>query len=154
MNKYYKYLITFLVIIINLLPNNELWSTNLPVNNEWQLYSSINGIEIYFKYSPCQLEMGYDQEWVLLKFVNTTSTSKMIEYNKIMEIDGVCVTCNDPNGEYRMSVTLQANEVVQGTCTVNDNRAHHIYSKTIEVGANIPDTLTRFELGSLMITDL
>lgn len=123
-------------------------------NTTWVLYSSNSGVDIYYKYSPCILEMGYDQEWVLLKFVNTTSLKKIIEFDKIMEIDGVCVTCNDPNGEYKMSVLLEANQTIQGSCTVNDNAAHHIYSKMIEPGVNIPDTLTRFELRNLLISDL
>ncbi|PCJ82407.1 MAG: hypothetical protein COA57_13330 [Flavobacteriales bacterium] len=119
---------------------------------KWNLFASQNGVEIYYKYAQCDLEMGYDQEWVLLRFVNTAASTKTVKYHKIMEINGVCKTCNDPNGEYSMTVVLRANETIEGSCTVYDNAAHHIFSKMTTPNTGIEDKLTAFDLRNLTVT--
>ena len=53
---------------------------------DWTLFATDNGVEIYYKYAECDLEMGYDHEWVLLKFVNTTSTPKKAKANIALRI--------------------------------------------------------------------
>lgn len=120
---------------------------------EWTLFATDNGVEIYYKYAECDLEMGYDHEWVLLKFVNTTSTPKNVDFDKKMELNGECVTCNDPHGEYHMTVGLAANETVEGSCTVYDDPSHHIFSKVLTPDTGIDDELTSFDLDNLEVSD-
>lgn len=120
---------------------------------EWTLYTSDNGVEVYYKYAPCDLEMGFDYEWVLLKFVNTTITNKLVDFDKVMEIDGDCVTCNDPEGEYHMTIAINAMETIEGSCTVYDEASHHIFSKIITPNTGIDDQLTGFDLGNFTVTN-
>lgn len=141
--KHLSFLTPFLLLLLTgFIPENK--------NNEWKLYHSNNAVDIFFKYADCNLEMGYDQEWVLLKFINKTEQQKIIEYDKIIEIDSVCITC-EYSAEYHMTINIKPNEIIEGSCSIYDNASSHFYSKMIEPGVNITSKLTRFELGNLKI---
>lgn len=141
----------YLLALIFVLPLLSFSQEEQPT--EWTLFAEQNGVEIYHKYADCDLEMGYDQQWVILKFVNTTSVAKLVDFNKIMEIDGDCKTCNDPYGEYHMTVPLAANETSEGSCTIYDKPSHHIYSKVITPDTGLEYELTDFDLSELTVTD-
>ena len=47
---------------------------------DWKLYTDIDGIRLEYKYADCNLEKGYDQQWVLLRLTNTSGAAKIVKW--------------------------------------------------------------------------
>ena len=130
---------------------------NLEVNaDKWQLYSEHMGIRIEYKYADCDLERGFDQEWVLLKITNYTKKKKTIAWKSNLWFNERCKTCDVKGQEYQRSFTLDGGKSLKGTCSVSSVRGLTIFVKFIDdgyKGAN-PQALTKFELVNIKVTDV
>ena len=140
-------IITCLIFIVS----HSGVSQNKP--SSWTLLQQEDEIMIYYKYAQCQPRMGYDQELVLLKFVNSSSVmTKEIEWDLEAYWDGNCITCKNLN-EYHMKITLIPLQKLEGNCTVECDYKLKIFSKFTEKGISDADQklLTKFELANLTV---
>ena len=120
----------------------------------WQLLRSENGIEIYYKNQMCDPEAGFDQEKIILKVVNTTVSSKTIDWDIYMWYNGVCKTCDVETGEYHKTISLAANEQQQGGCSIYSNFDLCVFAQFTDVNyTGNKQVLTKYELANFRVVD-
>ena len=100
-------------------------------SNEWTVYYEQDGITISYKTADCDLEMGYDEQRILIKVNNASNKKALIIWQYEQFYDEVCATCDDPNGEYRKEFCLEPGKVVEGKCSVYDNSGLTIFSQWV-----------------------
>lgn len=121
---------------------------------DWRLLQEEGVIQVFYKYAQCQPRIGYDQELVLLKFVNTSDAMTVeIEWDLEAYWGGNCITCQSPE-EYHMKTTLLPMQILQGDCTVECDYKHKVFSKFTEPGISDSDQklLTKFELANFTVS--
>jgi len=120
----------------------------------WQLYTELDGIRIEYKYADCDLERGYDQQWVLLKITNTTGNTKLVEWKNNLWYNDECKTCDVTSGEYHRTVSVGGGKTLEGTCSIYGNGSLNIFVKFSDSQYQNPnpEVLTKFELENLTIT--
>jgi hypothetical protein len=116
-------------------------------NDDWKLYETVNGVEIYYKSEECHdINKGMHKEHVLLKFVNTTEQVVLVNWNNHLWYDEKCLTCvEDP--EHKFSLTLQPAESKEGGCDENSDITLKVFSRFLNY-TDKPE-LTTFELSDL-----
>jgi len=131
-------------------PNSELPDDKKDLNNtNWQLYQENTGIQIYFKSVACHDEHnGIHQQFIILKFVNTTETDLALSWDAHLWYDGECVTCKDTRGEYSYQLILKGGENSEGNCA--SGYEFKIFSRFLNYDDK-PE-LTNFELAKLSIS--
>ena len=72
-------------------PFNDVKSMH---KEEWTPHFSNDDFSIEYKFIACDPEMGYDQESVLLKIKNNTSSHLSISWHMILHYDELCRTCD------------------------------------------------------------
>ncbi|MDA9564059.1 hypothetical protein N9R81_05245 [Flavobacteriales bacterium] len=122
--------------------------------SDWTLIQTLNDVEIHYKYAQCQPRIGYDQELVLLKFKNNSSTDEKIVTWELEAIrNGVCTTCNK-NNEYHMTLNLSPAQIKEGNCSIECDYRLKIFSKFNEGIADEDQILLEsFKLTNLNIID-
>ncbi len=116
-------------------------------SDDWQVLTQKDGVEIKYKYSDCDLERGFDQEWVLLQFNNTTATKKTLIWDLELYFNNDCKTCG--SDEYHLVQELKPNESMEGICSVNTNTNLRIFSKFLN--RENRTELTDFKLANLQV---
>lgn len=120
----------------------------------WQLYTEMDGIRIEYKYTDCDLERGYDQQWILLKITNTSASAKLVEWKSNLWYNNECKTCNVKGREYHRAVSIDPGKTLEGTCSIYSNGSLNMFVKFIDKQYRNSNrqVLTKFELGNLSIT--
>jgi len=134
----------------------SILSINLSRAEEWKLYTEKDGIRIEYMYSDCYFNMGYDQQWVLLKITNTSGDLLMVEWKNNLWYNNECRTCEVNGQEYQRTVSLDPGKALEGACSVYSNGDLTIFVKFIDkqYQSSNREVLTRFELGNLSITSI
>ncbi|HIO73026.1 MAG TPA: hypothetical protein EYN38_07995 [Flavobacteriales bacterium] len=120
----------------------------------WQLYAAIDGVRIEYKYADCDLEKGYNQQWVLLKITNTSASTKLVKWKNNLWYNNDCKTCHVKSQEYERAVAVNAGESLEGTCSIYSNGSLNVFVKFIDKQYQNTNrqVLTKFELDNLRIT--
>ncbi len=109
---------------------------------EWTLYKEYTGVQVYYKAEECHdISNGLHQEWVLLKFVNTTDQELQLDYYIQVWVEGKCTNCDDLTEEHHFQVVVPAGGSIMGECESFGNLK--IFSKFLNYDL---DELTHFEL--------
>ena len=139
---------TILIISLFLLASTSVAQEN------WQLLRSENGIEVYYKNQMCEPEAGFDQEKIILKVVNTTVSSKTIDWDIYLWYNGVCKTCDVETGEYHKTISLAANEQQQGGCSIYSNFDLCVFAQFTDANyTGNKQVLTKYELANFRVVD-
>ncbi|MFB6306089.1 MAG: hypothetical protein ABEH43_03725 [Flavobacteriales bacterium] len=117
---------------------------------EWTPLKNKNGVSISYKYTDCNMKIGYDKEMVLLRFKNESNDKKVLNWHMKRWRGGKCTTC-DKNGEYKFQLKLPANKTVQGNCKIGGDSRLRVFSKFIGEGADQAKELEKFKLANLNI---
>lgn len=105
-------------------------------DKEWTLHKEAGGIQIYYKYTECNLPSeGMYKEQVLLKFVNTTQTSLKIRWQRESWYQGKCTTCGID--EYKFALEIPAGETIAGTCDIYAPSSLKIFSKFLDLKSDV-----------------
>ena len=145
--KYY-FLVLFIFASFNSFSINEFNKTE--DKDEWQLYSEKNGVQIYYKTQECRIEsQGLHQEYVLLKFVNTTDENLIVEWDNELWYNNVCRTCGSKTNEHHYEISLSSGDSVEGGCSLDSERKLRIFSKFLNLQSK--SQLTKFELVNITI---
>ncbi len=123
---------------------------------DWQLYVEKKGIRIEFRYIDCDFNMGYDQQWILLKISNTSANTKLVEWKSNLWYNNECKTCNVEGQEYHRIVSVDSGKTLEGACSLHSNGDLTLFVKFIDkqYQSSNPQVLTKFELGDLSITSI
>lgn len=144
-----KYL-KFTLFILFLLALSSFKSTG----DKWKLYTEENGVRVYTKTSNCQLNMGFDEQRILIKIENTTSIDKLLDWDLWLWYNKTCRTCESSNGEYHRTLLLPANSSMEGECSVKTNFDLVLFVKFIDENyKGKKEELTKFELHNLTVVD-
>ncbi|OPZ98962.1 MAG: hypothetical protein BWY70_01100 [Bacteroidetes bacterium ADurb.Bin408] len=117
-------------------------------SKDWTLHKETGGIQIFYKYSDCNIPSeGYYREMVLLKFVNTTQTPLKIKWQREAWYNGKCSSCD--LDEYKFELELPAGETVTGECDIRTPSKLKIFSKFLDLKSNT--SLDKFNITVLEV---
>lgn len=117
--------------------------------NDWTLYKSINGVNVFTKTVDCYPKDGMAQTAVLFKFENTTSSTVNIEWNTRIWYNGEESTNNVEGDERHYSLKLSAKESIESDTQLTNNKLF-LYKKFLNFQKSA--LLTRFELENIRVT--
>ncbi len=142
--------------LLSVLSFASILSTGMANVEDWQLYTEKDGIRIEYKYTDCDFNMGYDQQWVLLKITNTSSDALLVEWKNNLWYNNECKTCDVKSQEYHRSVSIDSGKTLEGTCSLYSNGDLTMFVKFIDkrYQNSNPQKLTKFKLASLSITSI
>ncbi len=115
----------------------------------WTQYYQSNGITISYKYADCDLEMGFDEQRVLIKIENSTDQKAHVIWDAHQYYNEECRTCEDPYGEYRREFSIEPGLTIEGKCSVYSDNRLVVFSKWVSQPNKT--TLTKFELSNLIV---
>lgn len=147
---YFNALYSKLLVPILLLTFYNAFS--LTPDNNWKLYKFIDGIEIYTANEECHdFANGTHYDYIVFKFVNTTSVPKKMTWSENIYYNGKCTGCDETSDISLFMVELDPNESKEGGCGKDENDTFRIFNRFL----NYTDKpiLTKFELMNLIVTD-
>lgn len=116
---------------------------------DWQLYTTVNGVEIYTAESDCHATNIPAQKAIIVKVVNTTGQNIIVEWDKAIWYNDELVTNYIANGENHYRVEVAKNSKQEGSCDVPFG-PFYIYKDFIDLRSNTK--LTKFELQNIIVT--
>jgi hypothetical protein len=118
--------------------------------NTWEVYSDVQSVTISYKIVDCSYNQGFDQQLVLLRYMNNSAAKVVLDFNTELYYNDVCRTCN--MDEYRFSVVLNPNETVEGACVHGQGGELQFFSKSIDERVQLSEKLTDFEFTNFNLT--
>jgi len=126
-----SFVLSFLIFTVSFSQNNA----------NWELHKEVNGIQIYTQTVDCRIESeGFFQQFVLLKFVNTTQLNLKISWQ--LEswyfgpgYEGKCATCD--KDEYKFDLIVPAGELIVGACDIYSESKLKIFSKFLNFTTDV-----------------
>ena len=116
-------------------------------DSEWQLYKSVDGINIYSK-TQTAVEKGIAKKYLLFKYENTTGNFVEVSWKLNVWYNGVCRACDLPSpNEYELSLQLKAKETKTGSV----NSASKIYKVFYSSDSEGIAPLDKFEFENLKV---
>ncbi|MCB9222934.1 MAG: hypothetical protein R2780_13785 [Crocinitomicaceae bacterium] len=118
---------------------------------DWELYSTVDGVEIYTKESDCYAKNIPAQKAVIIKVVNTTNSKVKVEWDQVIWYNDKQVTKHVEEGENHFSVEVEKNDSQEGTCDTPYG-PYYIYKDFITYDTDVK--LSKFELQNIKITKI
>lgn len=115
----------------------------------WELYASVKGVEIYTTHAECFPKNIPDQKGILIKVVNTTDKSWTVEWDKAIWYNNEPVKENVVDSEMHYVIEIGKNETKVGSCD-EPRGALYIYEDFITYKSDTK--LTRFELNNIKVS--
>ena len=116
---------------------------------QWQLYASVDGVDIYTMESDCYPTNIPDQKGIIIKVVNNNNSSVKVEWDKVLWYNDELATNNQTDDENHYTVEIEKNSSREGDCEV-PRGAFYIFSDFITFKSETK--LTRFELQNIKVT--
>ncbi|MEX1002005.1 MAG: hypothetical protein WDZ35_07810 [Crocinitomicaceae bacterium] len=120
-------------------------------DTEWELYATVDGVEIYTRSVDCYAKNIPDQKAVIIKVVNTTGEQLNIEWDEAIWYNGEPVKENATDDENHYTISLPPNKSVEGECET-PRGALYIYKDFITYETDVK--LTKFELQNIKVSRL
>jgi hypothetical protein len=95
--------------------------------------------------------MGYDFETVILRITNKINQQLDFSWHIDIYREGACRTC-DYEVEYRRTISLAANQVIEGDCVRNSNIQLKVFSQFNDANYTKGAKLTGFQLNDFTVT--
>ena len=115
--------------------------------SDWTEYYSNDQFDISYKFVSCEHNIGYNSEYVFLKIENKTSSEINLVWNMDLYYNGECLSCGYE--EYKYSIKINPNSIVEGQCEHGTEYTLKLYSKFVEEGVKNKKVLTAFQLSNL-----
>ena len=135
-----RFLVLFLAVAIT--------SISMAQSNDWQLYKTVEGVEIYTKLEECLDNKLPDQRAVIIKVVNTQSADVTVDWDLMIWYSGKLITTEPQSPENHFSFTVTKNSSVEGSCD-NPRGAFYIMKEWISLSNS--RKLSRFELDNIQV---
>lgn len=146
-----KFILTLTVIILTtnliLLGSNKEVDISSVKSDNWQLYSTQDGVEIYYKLMECNDPTnGIYKEIVALKVVNTNSYKVRVQWENQLWYGNNCVTCGQGKENF-FKKELNSQETIESSCDMYPEINLFVrYTNHEKI-----QPLTRFELADIKV---
>jgi len=131
-------------------PNIQAQETNAD-KIKWQLYSELNGVQIFYKYVECNdVHNGIYSEYVYIRIINTTNVAMNISWDEEIWYDNKCFSCGKNPAEFHKEFTIDAGDIMEPSCKTK--RSLKIFSKFLN--NTKASELTKFKLNNLTINPI
>ncbi|MDD3876540.1 MAG: hypothetical protein PHT69_07955 [Bacteroidales bacterium] len=120
----------------------------------WTLHKEVNGIQIFSKTVDCHIESeGFHQQFVMLKFVNTTQLNQKVKWQleawySGQGYDSKCATCD--KDEYKFDLIVPAGGILEGSCDIYSESKLKIFSKFLNFRTDVG--LERFNVAIIDVS--
>ncbi|MAJ13046.1 MAG: hypothetical protein CMD09_03455 [Flavobacteriales bacterium] len=139
-----------LVILVTLIFSIN---THAESPNNWTNYYSDNDVKIEYQYVNCEYSDRFNQEFVILKITNLTSSDLLVKWVNESWYDKKCINCSDNRtDEASNKVLIPANQVLVGDCNIQDNL--RIFSKFSDRIEDMPGIKKIVELTKFKLKDI
>ena len=135
-----RFLVLFLTFAIS--------SISLAQSSDWELYKTIDGVEIYTKLEDCLDNKLPDQRAVIIKVVNTQSSDVTVDWDLMIWYSGKLITTDPQSPENHFSFSVSKNSTVEGSCDT-PRGPFYIMKEWISLSNN--RKLSRFELDNVQV---
>ncbi len=148
-----KSIVYFILLLGFLLFGNSLFSQN---NSEefssWKLYKEISGLQIFSKEIGCHdNQNGIHEQYIVFQFVNSTSETISVSWQKELWYNEKCTTCDKPsNTENTFQLVLAPGETYEGNCDKSSSPGLKIFSHFLNTVKG--SKLTKFEFKNMEVT--
>jgi hypothetical protein len=116
---------------------------------EWRLEAEKDNVQIFSTPADCSdLANGTSNEYLLLKIVNSNSTSVEVSFLKNAWYNGNCSNCSGDSPERRSELVVAANESLVGSCDSKDKRLK-VFSRMLR--QEKARKLTKFEVVNMNV---
>jgi hypothetical protein len=117
---------------------------------DWRIYKSVNGVNIYTKEADCVFKDGssMNQTVVLFKIVNKNNKAMTIEWDTRIWYNGVESINNSSPEERHVKFTIEANSVLKGDCSLKAKNLY-LYKKFLDFEKS--KMMTKFILDNLKV---
>jgi hypothetical protein len=117
--------------------------------DNWTLYKTNSGINIYSMSANCYPKNGMAQTAVLFKFENTTNQQITIEWDTRIWYNNKESTDNVSEGERHITLNLLPNQIIESDTELTNTKLF-LYKKFLNFDKSA--LLTRFELENIKVT--
>jgi hypothetical protein len=115
---------------------------------DWTSLFKDQKVSIDYKYNDCHRpEDGIHKQNVHLRFTNLTGSSQQISYQKKVSYNNKPAAA--PSPENTFTITLKPGEVMEGSCSLKDNRLA-IFVKMLD--GTSQSVMSSFELVNIKVT--
>lgn len=112
-----------------------------------QVVYETNEIIITAKTEQCfSVKNGIDHNYKLLSIENKTGSELSVTFEKELWYNNNCVTCEGNPDEHKVSLTIPAENLIQGNCQKDHRELMIFHSSNQEF---ITDRLTKFQLNNV-----
>jgi hypothetical protein len=127
-------------------------SQNINNVTNWKLYKEITGLQIYTQEIACHDDQnGIHQQFIVFQFINTTSYTMNVSWQKELWYNDICQTCGKPsNNENTFNITLAPGESLEGNCDKTSHSGLKIFSNFLNTVRG--SKLTKFEFKNLVVS--
>jgi hypothetical protein len=117
--------------------------------DNWSLYKTVEGIEIYTQEVECLENKLPDQTAYIVKVVNSTNKNLTVEWDLAIWYNGKLITGSEPSAENHQTVVLGKNETRIGDCETPRGALYIIKGFK---AASSTTKLTKFEFQNIQIS--
>lgn len=142
----------FLILFLNLIYNyQEIQAQTTNEKYNWELYKESEGLMIFTKTVEFHDSIhDLHQEFILLKFENTTENTLIINWKTEIWYNNKCINCTSDFDEHKFSINIMANQTIEGN--INSENDLKIFKRFLNY--NNKSELTNFALANLTIERL
>ena len=119
--------------------------------SSWKIYKEISGMQIFSKEIGCHdNNNGIHEQYFVFQFINSTSETISVSWQKELWYDNKCITCDKPaNTENTFHLILAPEESVEGSCDNSSSAGLRIFTNFINSSKGTK--LTKFEFKNFEI---
>jgi len=123
-----------LIALTWLITGKAQTASNKINDRNWHELYKTSQVEINYKYSECSLpEAGTQEESAYLQFRNLTNKKMNFTWSPTLWYGDRCYNCDGVDPEMTYTITLEAGEVKEGTCSMDCPRSLKIFGKYLNV---------------------
>jgi hypothetical protein len=115
------------------------------INNDWTLLTVQDGVEIFIKKEKCNVGAEKLFTYAFIKFNNTTSSSKKVEFSVEMYFDSGCIGCGDIT-EHMQYIEVPASSSIEGDCSFDKSELSLLVNNPYQLDAGTLESVRLIQL--------
>gem|GEM_PF-400392 len=147
---FYKHLSQFATLVVLWFLSFSAFSQSQVVEKTHDIITK-DGVSISSALQNCaDVKNGISKEFVILNVYNENSFPVELSFKKNLWFDGKCTSCSSSSMEHLITITLEAESVMHGSCSTNNDL--RIFSKMLNLEK--VRKLTNYELVDITVDEI